>query len=132
MIEQPARFCRAFFEVKGILHDQDYIHIVRFRLGGDIAAKNDQALQVAGSASQFHHVHQTARASVPAGRLSAKPPDDFGQGGPMDVRGQIAEGIELRQRHVRSRQSVAKLLLGGLPIDEFLLAEFDTQKGVKP
>ena len=78
-----------------------FIHIVRFRLGGDIAAKNDQALQVAGSASQFLHVHQTACASVPTDRLSAKASDDFVQSGSVDVRGQIAEDIELWQGHVR-------------------------------
>jgi hypothetical protein len=52
---------------------------------------------VAGSASQFHDVHQTARASVPTDGLSAKPPDGFVQSGLMDTGRQIAEIIELRQ-----------------------------------
>ena len=99
MVKEAARFHRAVLQAKGIVHDQDDIHIIRIRLGGHITAKNDKSLQTARAPREFVNVGQTPRADISLA-ASAKAHDYLGPRGAMDARRQVAIGIEIRQRHI--------------------------------
>ena len=100
MVKERARFHRAVIQAKGVIHYENDIHVIRIRLGGHIAAKDDKSLQTTRTPREFVNMGQSPRANLSLTRSPTEAPHYLGPRGAMDARRQITVGVEFRQRHI--------------------------------
>ena len=105
MIKETTRFHRTDLQAEGVVHYQDYIHVVRLRFGGHVITKNNKSLQTSGTLGQFVNMSEMPGAKIPLTNLSTEAPRDFIPSGSVDARRQITFSVEVRQRHVLGQQS---------------------------
>jgi len=72
VIKEPPHFDWTILQAESIIHQQYHIHIVRIRCGSNIAAENDESLEVTCALSQSVDVKQTAGTDIPSSPSSTK------------------------------------------------------------
>jgi hypothetical protein len=87
--EQP-RFARESSYVKSILHQQEDIHVIRFRLGSDKRSENCAPGQVPCCLSQAVDAFQPHSHDFALGRATAEAGHGLGQSCAVDARRQVA------------------------------------------
>jgi len=96
MIKETTRFHRAVLQAEGVVHYQDYIHVIRLRFGCHLTSENNKPLQTFRALGQFVNMSEVPGAKIPLTNLSTEAPRDFVPSGSMDAMGQIAFSVEVR------------------------------------
>lgn len=94
MVKEPSYLDRTIFQAESLIH-QDYIHIVRIRLGGNIAAENNEMLDVPCELSQRIDMKQASGAEASLPLSTTESLHHFVQCSLMHARRQITNLIKL-------------------------------------
>src|SRR5262249_9635041 len=99
MFEQGPRFASLFFPSKVIRHDQDHIHISRFRLCRDITPKNHQPAKHTGRPSELVNPDERGGRRFSCSTAVPKTLNHFTPFGLKHLRREVTLVVELRQCH---------------------------------
>src|SRR5262249_40589179 len=100
MSKEELRFRWGITRLKTAPHHQKNVYIARVGGSGDVAPKDDEALQKTCTTRQLIDVFQACGDGNALRCTMAKVCDDLGKHGPIDSDGQIAELVEGRPRHL--------------------------------